>query len=228
MSIPGFSADASLGRSVQPYATAGMSFTATMGVSLALGLQYPPPPPNCPTFGPCDSKCMSTVKPCTGGAYQVSCCGTGFECKNGSCVCPAPNTACGRTCTNLQSDPNNCGGCGRTCVNGQKCSAGSCICPSGTALTNGVCCAAALVGSGGICCPAGQVNCGGTCVDLSGDPQNCGSCGNSCGGQTCCGGACTDTNWDSNNCGGCGNTCDNPFCFGGYCVSTPITWSPFN
>ena len=31
-------------------------------------------------------------------------------------VCDAPRTACGVECADLQIDPTNCGGCGRTCV----------------------------------------------------------------------------------------------------------------
>jgi hypothetical protein len=189
-----------------------MSFSAYSVVSPALGTEKPPPPPNCPTFGPCDANCMRTIHPCTGGAFQASCCGTGFHCQNGTCICPAPNTACGTTCTNLQTDANNCGACGRTCIPGGICSAGNCGCPSGTSPSNGICCTDFLEGCNGICCPAGQFCCGGTCVDLTSDPQNCSKCGNSCGGLACCAGACTDTNWDMNNCGSCGSLC---FCVDG-------------
>jgi hypothetical protein len=39
--------------------------------------------------------------------------------------CPAGQTACGGTCVDLTSDPNNCGGCGLTCSSG--CTAGECL-----------------------------------------------------------------------------------------------------
>ena len=38
-------------------------------------------------------------------------------------------------------------------------------------------------------CPSGATWCGGKCVDLSNDPDNCGSCGKFCGGM-CQGGQC--------------------------------------
>ena len=157
MATPGFSAEASLGRTVQAYAT-GLSVSfGEAGVFPALGLQNPPPPPNCPTFGACDSSCMRTVRPCTGGEFQESCCGTGFHCQNGSCVCPAPNTVCGTTCTNVQTDANNCGTCGNSC-NGGSCVGGKCDCSTAAGLTL----------------------CGTTCVNLQTDASNCGSCGHQC------------------------------------------------
>jgi len=45
-------------------------------------------------------------------------------------VCEAPEVACGVTCVDLDSDPNNCGLCGRSCVitNAQAaCAAGECM-----------------------------------------------------------------------------------------------------
>jgi hypothetical protein len=78
------------------------------------------------------------------------------------------------------------------------------------------------------------------CVNLSSDPQNCGSVGNVCGegesctmgvcgcgfggaacgdGQSCCGGTCIDTASDPMNCGGCGVVCgaQGPVCSEGAC-----------
>src|SRR3712207_5344018 len=74
-------------------------------------------------------------------------------------------------------------------------------------------------------CPPGQGCCNRTCVDLQSDPNNCGSCGNSCGasdkcqqgecvivlctqpGKKYCNGSCIDVQSDPNNCGSCGNSC---------------------
>jgi hypothetical protein len=44
-----------------------------------------------------------------------------------------------------------------------------------------------------ITCPAGETDCSGTCVDLTGDNNNCGSCGNVCpfNNPVCIGGTCT-------------------------------------
>lgn len=41
-------------------------------------------------------------------------------------VCTLPDTACGDACVSLDSDPSNCGHCGRSCQSG-ICSAGSCV-----------------------------------------------------------------------------------------------------
>ena len=62
-------------------------------------------------------------------------------------VCPAGDSNCcfgGSTpslCTNFQTDPNNCGGCGNVCADGATCTNGTCEtpCAPGTTFCNGVC-----------------------------------------------------------------------------------------
>ncbi len=96
-------------------------------------------------------------------------------------------------------------------------------CPTGSGYAAGVC----------MPCPAGGAVCDDVCgVDLLGDANNCGACGNACPsgascvggvcscpkGDTVCGGACVDANTNPNSCGACGNFC--PFggsCAGGSC-----------
>ncbi|MBZ5555961.1 MAG: hypothetical protein LAO77_01665 [Acidobacteriia bacterium] len=75
--------------------------------------------------------------------------------------------SCGGTCSNLSTDVNNCGGCGRSCGASAFCISGSCVCAAGTtACSNG-------------------------CADLTADANNCGACNNRCAvGQTCSAGAC--------------------------------------
>jgi hypothetical protein len=92
-------------------------------------------------------------------------------CTNGECqlTCGGGTTKCGTTCVDTNTDENNCGDCGKTCVTGQNCVAGVCD----------------------LVCGGGTTKCSGTCVQLNVDPNNCGSCGNSCGPTADCeSGAC--------------------------------------
>lgn len=74
--------------------------------------------------------------------------------------------------------------------------------------------------------------CGGDrCIDVQIDAQNCGVCGNVCGGTaicllgTCacpggraaCESGCVDLDSDPANCGGCSNDCGDAFCLNGQC-----------
>jgi hypothetical protein len=69
-------------------------------------------------------------QPClTGGV-----CNTGNVCINGVCQvspCSTGQTLCGSTCTNLQTDFQNCGTCSNVCSSG-VCSAGICAAPTCT------------------------------------------------------------------------------------------------
>jgi hypothetical protein len=59
------------------------------------------------------SKCESSDV-CTAGSAPQGC-----NCSNGQ-------TCCNNACTNLQTDRNNCGGCGTTCGSGLSCQSGVC------------------------------------------------------------------------------------------------------
>lgn len=87
-------------------------------------------------------------------------------------------------------------------------------------------------------CPAGIV-CGGVCLNHQSDPNNCGACGNSCGGlfcsqgqctsecavgETACGQACENLQTSFTNCGSCGNVCASGVCNNGVCQE-PISGS---
>lgn len=45
---------------------------------------------------------------------------------SGGCNCSNGQTCCSNACTNLQTDRNNCGGCGTTCGSGLSCQSGVC------------------------------------------------------------------------------------------------------
>jgi hypothetical protein len=117
---------------------------------------------------------------------------TSNGCTDDRCVCnlgPAcsgGSTCCALGCRNLDSDPNNCGTCGRPCGPNETCTAGECVCS-----TTGTDCGALD------CCADG-------CVDTASDTSNCGTCTNTCaGGEVCAGGTC-----------GCGFTCPAPLPIG--------------
>ena len=106
-------------------------------------------------------------------------CAAGETCQAGVCVgqpaaaaldCAGQGlTDCGGVCTDLNTDPANCGLCGFACAPGDRCEAGFCR------------------GNGTEGCLAGQTDCGGgICADLASDPANCGGCGVACAaGETC-------------------------------------------
>lgn len=79
-------------------------------------------------------------------------------------VCPSDRRACGATCTDIMTDPGNCGSCGNFCRPQETCVQGHCM---GT-------------------CTDGQVNCFDGCHDLLYDSENCGLCGNACQGGLVC------------------------------------------
>jgi hypothetical protein len=95
-----------------------------------------------------------------------------IPCVNTADVAGVSMMMCANLCVNIDTDPNNCGGCDQTCNVG-----GATLCE------NGVC-----------NCPAPELNCANTCVDITQDPNNCGSCGHNCQGGTCLGKACQATN----------------------------------
>jgi hypothetical protein len=176
---------------------------------------------------------------CCGSAGQVCCrgacvplgttqdcsfcgdtCGANLICTNGSCQCPQGLANCNGGCVDTATDPQNCGGCGKTCSPPYYGALMVCV--------NGVC--------GLSTCPTGQLLCSGVCVPS--DANNCGRCGNICtapssvclpdpngsvnccnaqdvcGGSCCrrgssnhcCNGACIDLA-DVHNCGDCGADC---------------------
>jgi hypothetical protein len=87
--------------------------------------------------------------------------------------CGFQQTLCGEpgVCSNLTSDPQNCGACGTKCKTGMACVAGVCRCPK-----------------------QWDRYVGANCVDLLSDNNNCGEIGKRCnvkGGELCVWAVCT-------------------------------------
>ncbi len=92
---------------------------------------------------------------------------------NGGCF-GNDGTCCTDQCVDLDTDPNNCGGCGHACPEGHACVDGQCQCEDD------------------------QAYCGNQCVYTQTDNNNCGACGHTCTGcETCLGGECQPLNCGS-------------------------------
>jgi hypothetical protein len=124
-------------------------------------------------------------------------CAQGFSCLSGSCLatscatvaagsaCPAADgtvgQCCESACSDVSSDPQNCGACGVSCAGGESCRQESCALDQCSASAQGDPChldagSTLTVGS---CCSS-------SCVDISDDPVNCGGCGLVCGDDGGC------------------------------------------
>ncbi|AKU93601.1 hypothetical protein AKJ09_00265 [Labilithrix luteola] len=135
--------------------------------------------------------------------------------------CPEPWATCGASYKcgiNLSNDNSNCGACGVACPAsvaalhvGSYCASGSCQYDCSPPSIDGT---------------AVYKNCDGLIengceVNIQGDTNNCGACGNKCAqgehcimgqcgcptGMTDCNGKCIDLTSDTGNCGACGNVC---------------------
>jgi hypothetical protein len=114
-------------------------------------------------------------------------------CAAGTCAdaCPTGTTSCGRGCADTQSSIDHCGACDQPCANLEWCVVGVCQespCAFGDLFCDGSCVPNSEDHCGGCdtACDPGFTCCerlfeaGKICVDLTGDPQYCGSCTNLC------------------------------------------------
>jgi hypothetical protein len=100
---------------------------------------------------------------------------------NGSCgVCADPETCCGGSCVDIESNTAHCGRCNRSCRADQVCEGGVCTCPGTAHECRGACIPETT------CCPGG---CGPTLMCIDG--RCVAGCGNPNGGETS--GGCTLT-----------------------------------
>ncbi|EME41924.1 hypothetical protein DOTSEDRAFT_37222 [Dothistroma septosporum NZE10] len=177
----------------------------------------------CPK-APCGNSCAdlkTDSSNCGNCGVKLLKCQYGQTCQSSSCKqpcpygkpdqCPDPNKYGALTCTNKQTDCENCGQCGSKCNNGQTCKNGKCVfkaptCPADKPLS----------------CTTGSTT---TCVDPK-SPDTCGSCTNkctspktSCDGTTC---TCpTETTTCGSLCCSSGQTCT-----AGKCVTPPPPCTP--
>jgi len=91
--------------------------------------------------GACDKTCTSLESCIMGMCIQTSCapdCALHMnQCVGGQCSCAggapcADTTCCASGCTNLKTDRNNCGVCGRMCSGFDLCCNGNCVVNSGS------------------------------------------------------------------------------------------------
>lgn len=168
-------------------------------------------PANC---GGCGISC-GAGNICQGGSCvacrpDISSCSAGSQCCSGYCAiygasgnqCEScAGTLCsGFECSNLMTDDFNCGVCGNRCAAGSYCWDGVCRTDCfppyiGGCATNAQCCdptAYCALGSGSVCIQCADTICGDNlCVDLSSNPQFCGSCSTACDpGDYCDQGSC--------------------------------------
>jgi hypothetical protein len=83
----------------------------------------------------------------------------------------------------LDTDEENCGGCGVVCAQGLQCCGGRCV---NTQASNDHC---SICGND---CAAGETCCSGGCINTLSSASNCGRCGNMCTGllNSCSAGSC--------------------------------------
>ena len=246
MSVPGFTAEATIYRSMRQYAYAVAE--SLVGTPLPVELAYFPGPETQARCSDCTENCAAQLSICSAGAASVlagcffppACPGAVALAGELQAACDTENLGCQGYCEAFKCCPKPCGipnpfnpgeGCcdsGEHCVDGGDPNARSGCCPSERAVCGGNCCAAGENCCGDSCCPADFICQQGTCCPP--------------GTKTVCNGVCCDGACDpSGNCCPwpshvCGDQCCPPFnkccagkCCGAYQQCHPISgncWTP--
>ncbi|HOU89408.1 MAG TPA: hypothetical protein PLU22_00115 [Polyangiaceae bacterium] len=150
---------------------------------------YPPMDDTACSFGGGECHYVTADKGCCEEAADASCVDGRWSLRETDCdcpvTCPAGLILCGDVCTDVTTDPENCGACGVACLTPD---CGACCVDAGPAIC-----------SAGICtstCGSGMSPCGGYCVDFCTSQLDCGACGVACpAGEACVGGACVEPDW---------------------------------
>ena len=178
----------------------------------------------------CESSSLEDPNNCGGCGIQ---CAAGIACINGKCGCPSGTTECNGRCVDLRTNDDNCGACGRACIDNQPTDAGTVPDHMFFGCHEGQCSELRCIRTGRefwVDCNQ-DIATDGCEADLQNDVENCGTCGNACDpgqqcfsesgivdcqckqGRTLCPAtasgpaSCVDTENDPRNCGACGYVC---------------------
>jgi hypothetical protein len=97
-------------------------------------------------------------------------CDAGLHCLSGLCCAHGEQVCPPGVCTDVDTDPANCGGCGNACANGAPCVNGTCQCGSDQHKCGHDCCSPNQVCCHRVCCAHGITAC-----------AHDGTCGGGCG-----------------------------------------------
>jgi hypothetical protein len=131
-----------------------------------------------PSLQEAAAACVRPNKRCGNGK---KCC-AGAACRSGKCRCKTGLTACNDRCVDTNADPANCGGCGKSCGQGQGCADGTCNgCSDGQKACDGRCIPANACCRDSDCAGGKRCQTNGTCAC----PNNMKDCNGTC--RVCCG-----------------------------------------
>jgi hypothetical protein len=203
--------------------TAGCSCPPGFTVCGAICYNLSNDPHHCGSCGKACPAPANSTPTCTNQVCGFACDSGFFAC--GNACCPTARTCCNGACTDLTSDIQNCGTCGKSCTDQQVCQDGACItksCDTGQLHQ----CYLPAQDDYGNCvndCPAGSSACRGSCArQLAKEKRDCDASFSCPSSLSCCGSTCKNFVTDLENCGACNHPCpvpanSSPTCTNGAC-----------